>query len=215
MRISRFFCEMKIINIFAENELTFNPMAAIVFRKAQPSHAAFIASNVLAAVDIDTFNGSISGENLETLAGLADICAREDTLYSWKNTLIAEVDGVPAGSISSYDGARYKKLRRKTFGLIAKRSGYRPGKMDDETCEGEYYLDSMAVLPSFRGHGIGRLLIGQALEAAEALGFSTASLIVAVADDKLRRLNASLGFREDKPLYCFGTHFMHAVLDLH
>ncbi|MBP5740388.1 MAG: GNAT family N-acetyltransferase [Bacteroidales bacterium] len=190
-------------------------MADITFRKATPSDAAFIARNVLASVDIDTFNGSISGENLATLAGLAEVCAREDTLYSWKNTLIAEVDGIPAGSISSYDGARYRKLKRKTFGLIARRSGYRPGKMDDETCEGEYYLDSMAVLPSFRGHGLGRLMIGQALEIAEALGFATASLIVDVTHHKLRRLYASLGFREDKQVNCFGTDFMHAVLDLH
>ena len=83
--------------------------------------------------------------------------------------------------------------------------------MDDETVDGEYYLDSLAVLPSMRGHHIGRTLIHQALEIAEGLGFSKVSLIVTKGEEKLKALYEDCGFEEDGIRNCFGHEYVHMV----
>ena len=85
----------------------------ITIRKATAADARFIAENVLRALHIE----ETDEQHIEHLAGIS---SREDTLYSWRNATIALCDGVPAGLMVAYDGARYRQMREVT--TITKRT---------------------------------------------------------------------------------------------
>ena len=127
----------------------------ITLRKATRADSRFIAENVLRALHID----ETDNEHIEHLAG---ICSREDTLYSWRNATIALYNHIPAGLMVAYDGARYRQMRDITFPLISMYVGDDYHDMDDEATAGEYYLDSLAVLPKYRNRGIASALISPA-----------------------------------------------------
>ncbi|MBR1558447.1 MAG: hypothetical protein IJ647_11985 [Prevotella sp.] len=76
---------------------------------------------------------------------LKKLGARDDTLYSWKRTRLLRCDGKLAGGLVSYDGATHEEGRRNTWVMPDGRllsSGDVP-----ETTAGEYYLDSLAIVP--------------------------------------------------------------------
>ena len=131
------------------------------------------------------------------------ICTRDDVLYSARNTTIAEVDRTPAGMITAYDGAGYHDTRQRTMKLIEQHLGISFPGMEDESGPGEYYLDSLAVMPEFRGHGIGRQLLEHAIKKGLAAGL-TVTLAVDPVNENAQRLYRSLGFKPMGDLFIFG-----------
>ncbi len=160
-------------------------------------------------------------ETRTMLEGMTEICRREDTMYSWRNTLVAVADGadfcaggVVAGSLTSYDGADYLAMRELTFALARDKFGWNPPLMDDETRAGEWYMDSLAVHPAFRGRGLAQLLFNQAFETAASLGFTQASLIALASSDRLVAYYESIGFRPGGHLNCFGHDYLRMIADI-
>lgn len=166
-------------------------------RKATIEDALFIARGFhMAMLYEDT-----PEQQIERMAAI--ICRREDVLYSWSHTLIAEVDGQPAGMITAYDGQYYRDWRRKTFELAEQVwSSTFPG-MEDEAVAGEYYLDSLAVWPEFRGQGIGRELLKAGIAEGKRLGLKV-TLAVDPVNERAQQLYRSLGFMPDGELFIFG-----------
>ncbi len=183
-------------------------------RKATIEDSAAIARNVMAAMGYDVFSETVDDGIRVMMDGMAEICAREDTLYSWRNTLVACVEGEFAGSLTSYDGGDYLRMREVTFGLAHEKFGWTPPMMDDETRAGEWYLDSLAVLPAFRRRGLAQLLVSQMFEVAEALGFAKVSLIVLASSDRLIAHYESFGFRPDGHLDCFGHDYLRMIAEI-
>lgn len=187
----------------------------ILFRKAFASDAGFISKAVLAAVGAGDFEKDSDDKKALALSVVNDIVLMEDTLYSFRNVLVAEVGGTCAGCSIAYNGDRYKALRDKTFNIVKERLGLDLSGSEDETGPGEYYLDSLAVDPSFRRNGIGRQLVYQTLETGAALGFDKASLLVLASDNRLRALYSSCGFKADGHRKCFGADYLRMVAVLH
>ena len=72
----------------------------VELRKARREDAGFIAHVVMVAMGYNVFDNEIAangtcplGKLSDILAALTDICAREDTLYSYRNTDIALFGG--------------------------------------------------------------------------------------------------------------------------
>ena len=63
----------------------------------------------------------------------------------------------------------------------------------DETGPGEWYLDSLAVYPQYRGQGIAHLLLQAMVERAQEAGLP-AGLLVDKGNPKAERLYHSIGF---------------------
>ena len=166
--------------------------------------ARFIAENVLRALHIDETNDS----HIEHLAGIS---RREDTLYSWRNATIALYDGVPAGLMVAYDGARYRQMRDVTFPLIRMYVGDDYSSMDDEACAGEYYLDSLAVLPEFRRRGIASALIRDMFRQRNEAGIPLATIAVDPENDTAYCLYTRNGFRKDGQVTVFNTTYDRLV----
>lgn len=142
---------------------------------------------------------------------LEEVASETGTQYSFENSLIASVGGVPAGAICGYDGALLSPLRDKTLSIIRK---YNPGirVIDDETEAGEFYLDSVGVLPEFRGQGIGHALLEAMTSKAHADGHEHVALIVDQDNPEAERLYARLGFRRVGVRMFFGhvmSHMLH------
>lgn len=118
----------------------------------------------------------------------------EHSQYSYRNTLVAMLDGKLAGSLTCYDGALLHQLR-EAFVDCAKRYLDRDFTgMDDETGPGELYLDSMAVKPECRHHGVATALLSAGIERARSLGIPLAGLLVDKDNRDAERLYGQLGF---------------------
>ena len=206
----------------AENEKNTVVMPAIEaktprveLRKGRASDAPFIADAVLAAMGYDIFNPSLSVD-AETSFGpisavrdaLIKVCSKEDTLYSWKNTTVATFCGKTAGAIVSYDGGIYKETAERTFALMAKLLNTEKPEPGSETGAGEYYLDSLVVHPEFRGHNIGSILMRNALDEAEALGYEKVTLLVDEKKPHLHKLYKKLGFEFGDVVLFFGEPYI-------
>lgn len=181
----------------------------ITFRPATIGDAHFIARGFHMAMLYD----DASEEQIESFA--RHICIRKDVLYSWRNTLIAELDGTAVGMLTAYDGRYYHEMRLRTMALVKEHLGVEFPGMEDEAVAGEYYLDSLAVMPSHRGRGIGRELLRRGIAQGHALGLSI-TLAVDPCNDRARALYHSLGFRSCGTLFIFGHNYdKMVILHLH
>ena len=176
-----------------------------VFRSATIGDAEFVATVMLEAVEVPMMEeGRVPEKHL------VDVCSRTDTLYSWRNATIAEVDGEIAGALIAYEGKGYHDVKVFTFSLVKKFISFDADHMDDETREGEYYLDSLAVLPKWRGKGVGTALLNRGVGIAKDKGLLP---VLACDPDNTNAyaLYRHLGFEEDGKLFIFGDNYLRMV----
>lgn len=176
------------------------------FRPATPADATFVATVMMEAV-----GHPVMEENLPLQPHMTTICQRDDTLYSWRNATIATIGGKPVAALIAYEGKGYMERRRLTFSLVPPDLPFDPETMDAETCEGEYYLDSLAVLPTFRGRGIGAALLRQGIATARSLSLTP---VLACDPDNAPALALyrRLGFVTDGRLFIFGEDYLRMVI---
>ena len=142
---------------------------------------------------------------------LEDIVKNTKTLYSFKNTYVAEYAEKIVGAMCVYDGAKYLKLKQQIVDMLGADTGFAQLK---ETEAGEFYLDSVGVLSEYRGRGIASRLFEAQCERAASLGHKVAGLIVDVEKPQTEALYARLGFRylDDKDF--FGHTMKHMIRNL-
>ncbi len=176
----------------------------IITRAATREDAEIIAHVIAMAIGDECALRRYCGE--EYMSVLTEIARSEATQYSWQYAIIAEIEGRVAGAVVGYDGAQLHTLREGTFATIRRCAGHTPAIVD-ETEPGEYYLDSIGVLPDYRGQGVGRALIESFCAKAFAEGHCRVGLIVDFDNPDAEKLYASLGFKRinTKPFF---THQM-------
>lgn len=163
-----------------------------------------IAWTVLTALDMDA----------EDLDWVKESCSDEVSMYSWNKSIVAHVNGKPVGAIISYPGDDYEALRQYTWRSIWK-------DLDSETIQkteveaypGEYYLDSMAILPEYRGFSIGKSLIEAAIEQGKSLGYNRFTLLVDCNKPRLKKYYESMGFNEQGKMTFFGHRYKRMMKD--
>lgn len=180
-------------------------------RNARPDDAECIGRGVAMALGREA---ALEYAGERAVEVFAEIAAVEEAQYSYRNALIAEVDGERAGIVIGYDGAQLERLREGSLSVIRR---YNPGIVvtDDETDASEFYLDTLAVLPRFRRHGIGRMLIDAIKKRARDCGKDAVGLLVDFSNPGAERLYRSLGFDEVGQRPFFGhmmKHLQHNIL---
>lgn len=165
----------------------------IIIRSAEPSDAQFLAQVVVMAIrDDEMVKKNCGGDDY--LKVLTAVCAATGTQYSYNNALVAQTsDGEKAGAILGYDGAQLYALRKGTWDIISSYTGFVP-EMPDETESGEFYLDSLAVMPAFRGLGVGEKLIQAMTEKAFNQSHKNVGLIVDKENPRAEKLYTRIGF---------------------
>ena len=152
---------------------------------ANPTHAADIARLIITAMTDDCCQFLV-GPN-HTLEDFYNTMLRlvlmDDSQYSWRNAFVAVDDEAApddiahapvAGAIVGYDGKDLHRLRRRFQEAAMADWQMDYSNMDDETAEGEFYLDSLAVYPHYRKRGIASQLLNRFIEHAASLGLPTA-----------------------------------------
>ncbi len=139
---------------------------------------------------------------------IAEIACHETSQYSYHNTIVAEVNGIAAGAIVAYNGARLNELRTQTLNIIHK---YNPNFAftEDETEAREYYIDSLCVLPEYRKMGIATCLIRELQNKVFANGYTCLGLIVDFDNPNAERLYTSIGFKRIKTRIFLGHKMWH------
>ncbi len=134
--------------------------------------------------------------------GLADfhtmmtgLVERDDTQYSYRNTLVAMDGEELVGIAVSYDGGQLHALRCAFIKAAKVAIGKDHSEMDDETQAGELYLDSLAVKLSHRRQGIARRLLLATKERANTMGLPCVGLLVDQGNPVGEALYTSVGFR--------------------
>ncbi|MCM1555115.1 MAG: GNAT family N-acetyltransferase [Bacteroides sp.] len=165
---------------------------------AEKSDAPLIGEVVVAAIGDElahSFAGEKTVEDVKRL--FTKLAAREDSQYSYRNSLKAvDENGEPMGFAVGYDGALLHQLRKAFFEevrLVLERE--MDGKVDDECEAGEFYLDSLAVFPAYRGKGVARALI-QAMAQRGLKSGKPLGLLCDKTNATARRLYDALGFRQ-------------------
>ena len=180
----------------------------ITTRAATRDDAAMIAQVVAMAIGDERTLWDYCGEDYLNI--LTEIARADQTQYSWRYAIVAEVEGVVAGAIVGYDGAQLGKLREGTFSIIRSHIGRVP-TIPNETDAGEYYLDSVGVMPAFRGRGVGGKLIEALCERAFAQGHQRVGLIVDCNNPQATHLYTSHGFERIGTRIFFGHQMWHLI----
>ena len=190
--------------------------AGVTIRDAREDDAEFLAQVILAAAHLsdmgaDTTASADTANNADTAnsngtatsaGALTAICRRTDTLYSWHNARIACACGKRAGAMVSYPGDIYVDARSITFPLLPGLTQAQIDATDIETLPGEWYLDSLAVLPEFRRAGLGKMLVMDAIERGRNAGYAQFTLLAEKSSTHLVEYYTRLGFTiESEKLY--------------
>ena len=186
----------------------------IEIREASKSQAAEIASLIMTAMTDDCclyFCGE--GYGLEDFRKMMTILVeREDSQYSYQNTLVAMDAEQVVGISVSYDGGCLHELRRAFIEAAKEQIGKDHSGMDDETQAGELYLDSLAVLPDYRHQGIARKLLLATKERANCLGLPRVGLLVDKDNPVGEALYTSVGFQYVNDNQWGGHPMKHLIL---
>jgi ribosomal protein S18 acetylase RimI-like enzyme len=142
---------------------------------------------------------------------MTKLVEREDSQYSYRNTLVALDEDKVVGICVSYDGGQLRELRQAFIEAAKVHVGKDHTGMDDETQEGELYLDSLAVLPKYRHQGIARKLLLATKEQADRLGLPV-GLLVDYGNPESEALYLSMGFRYVNDNKWGGHTLKHLVL---
>ena len=183
----------------------------IIIRNAHKDEASQIAELFMLAWPVEEILESNHLTYKELHESMTAIAAAEETIYSYENTIVAEVDRKVVGAMCAYDGADYQRLKQPIVDVLGGDSGFAQLK---ETEAGEFYLDSVGVLAEYRGRGIASSLFEAQCKRAAALGHKVAGLIVDVDKPQAEALYARLGFSylDDKDF--FGHTMKHMVRNL-
>lgn len=189
-------------------------MKKILITEATKAQAPEIARLIMMAMTDDCcqhFCGE--GYGLEDFSKMmTELVSREDSQYSYKNTLVALDGHQVIGIAVSYDGSQLHELRRAFITAARTYLGKDHTGMDDETQAGELYLDSLAVLPAYRRQGIAQRLLKATKQKADETGLPCVGLLVDKGNPAGESLYASVGFRYVNDSHWGGHPMKHLIL---
>lgn len=177
-------------------------------RKATKDDAPLIASVVAMAIG-EEGTKHYCGDNYQSV--LEQIACLDNSQYSYRNAIVAEVNGIPAGAAVAYDGADLYKLRDVTLKYIFDHTG-KTHNIEDKTDASEVYLDSIAVIPEYRGLGVGKKLLFALKEIAFNEYGKNLGLLVDFENPDAERLYTSVGFERMNVKDFLGHKMWHLVV---
>ena len=191
----------------------------IRIRKATVEDVAYIAEGIYYAFLLED-----EGIYNQWIRTLKDVCAQEDTHYSYRNTWIAEVgeerveadgertivDGERAGMMIAVNGEHYRVQRDRMYpqlkGLFDVAFGKGWDDMEDEAKAGEFYIDSLSVSLPYRNQGVGTALIEKAKAMAREQGIGVVTLAVEPMNTA-KKLYQKLGFAYQRVIKIFNEEY--------
>lgn len=169
----------------------------ILIKNATKKDAESVAWVIFAALD----------EYSRASEKMLGVCSESDTLYSYDKMRLVYVDGKIAGGLLSYEGKEYSRLREITWERCWDESPEILKAIGQECFAGEYYLDSMALLPEYRKMGLGKKLVLDAVEIAKSKGCQYVTLLADKQKSGLVSYYQSIGFEIFGSMIYFGHDY--------
>lgn len=165
----------------------------MIIRKALIKDSESIASLLMLATGEVIYKFIGERNFLKAKDFLFQFVKSENNQYSFQNCYVVENEGEILGALLGYDGAKLQEFRKPVLEYIHQH--FNPNlRVEDETQEGEFYIDSIAVLPNQQGKGIGAKLIQHVLKEKSYGNGQTIGLLVDKANPGAKRLYLKLGF---------------------
>lgn len=179
----------------------------MIIRKSTSADAESIAPLLLLAME-DVFYNFIGVSDYKVASEfLTELIRKPGTQYSFENCWVAESDNAIAGVACVYDGALLSELRAPVAAAIKERF-HKDFNPEDETAEGEIYIDCVAVNPDWQGKGIGSLIFKFLIEEYVTNRNKTLGLLVDFKNPNAKKLYEALGFQSVGVKKLTGMDFM-------
>src|SRR5687768_13001019 len=130
----------------------------ILVRKATLNDSEIITAHLFLAME-DIVYKFIGEEDLEKAREfMLHFVAKDNNQYSYQNCWVVEDNTKVVAAINLYNGALLSELRQPVVEYVRSKfnKGFNP---EDETQEGEFYIDSLGVNPNQQSKGIGTKLL--------------------------------------------------------
>ncbi len=163
-------------------------------RKAKVEDSKIIAELMMLAMSDFVYRFIGENSNEKATLFLAYLISKKANQYSYENCWVVETNDQVIAAANIYDGARLTELRAPVAEIIKERFNIN-FKPQDETQEGEFYIDCVAVNPNQQGKGIGSKLFEFLIEEFVHKRNETLGLLVDKDNPNAKRLYLKLGFK--------------------
>jgi len=163
------------------------------FRRGQPDDAPVLAELVNYAgegMPLHLWTGMAAEGQSGWDVGVAR-ARRETGGFSYRNAIMIEADGAPAGCLIGYAIPEEADQIPPDFPPLV-----RPLQELENLAPGTWYVNVLAVRPQHRGQGLGGKLLELAERIGRAAGARGMSVIVADRNEGARRLYEQHGYKE-------------------
>jgi ribosomal protein S18 acetylase RimI-like enzyme len=156
----------------------------------------------------------------DAMSTLERFFEEKDNRVSHQNALVMEDSEGNLGGRTiigvaiSYDGSVARKLDEPLEEAARLQSGSPDYRIPTEAESDEFYLDTVSVLRTHQGRGIGRRLVEAVCEQARQSGRNRIGLLVEVANPDAKRLYERLQFRVNKRRELAGQDYFHMIREL-
>lgn len=179
-----------------------------IVRKATKADSEAMATCLLLAMEEIVFAFIGEGNKVKAAAFMNYFTIREDNQYSFQNGWVVEENGKVVAAANVYNGADLYRLRQPVLDYIRKYH-HRNLQPEYETGVGEFYLDTLGVLPEYRGKGIGSRLLQFLLDEYVHRQQQTLGLLVEDTNPSAKRLYLRLGFVPAGERMLLGKKMLH------
>ncbi|WP_313894340.1 GNAT family N-acetyltransferase [Psychrobacillus sp.] len=182
----------------------------ILIRKARQEDAQVAVPLIMEAIGDISMQMTGETEEAAITKEFINLFTRTDNRHSYLYTYIAEMEGKVAGVLVFYSAEQVITLDANLEDYLSAKKGTTV-KIDSETLPGEWYIDTVVVDPTYRGHGIGTKLLTFSEQLVAGFGGGSLSLNVETEKDAAIRLYNRLGFTTICPWTIIGEPFHHMV----
>lgn len=166
----------------------------MTIRKATIKDAPEIANYILLAMGDIVYQFIGRKDDKKAKEFMLYFAAGTNNQYSYENCWVAEDHGKIIAAVCIYDGGKINQLRSPILEYV-KNEYDNTLVLEEETQEGEFYIDSLGVDPDQQGKGIGskllQFLIGEYVTRLQ----QTLGLLVDGENPNAKRLYLKLGFK--------------------
>ena len=194
-------------------------MSKITLREATREDSAVIAKLIYLTEDNPEHVWG-DGSKEDILNRIKWLVESDNSRYSYRKILVAEIDNKISGAIIVIKGSELSALDIKTsFKLISLIKGFK-NKIKfikdiilevglDECDDNEFYIANLATFKEYRGNGVGKALIKSAEEIAKKEGYKCCSLLA--KDEGVKSFYEKLDFVFEKQEPYF-SHVLYKMI---
>lgn len=180
----------------------------MIFRKATINDAPEIAECLLLAMDSIVFVFIGKEDPKAALTFMRHFTAQENNQYSYQNCFVATIDTVVVAAINIYNGGALPELRLPIIKYL-KDTYDSQITIEDETQDGECYIDTFGVKQNQQGKGIGSALLSFIIDRFVTTQKQTLGLLVEKENFAAMKLYKSLGFTYVSDKILVGKNLSH------